>query len=92
MLGRSSKILGLALAALAIGGMPSTSASPLEKALVRAETPRGRSVREWLGGGSAGVRSTGRRAGYGWSNRHAQRVAAKKRNVTRHRARSRGRA
>lgn len=39
-----------------------------------------------LGGGTRG--ST-RRRGPGWTNRHAQRVAAKKRAVRAHRARSR---
>lgn len=33
----------------------------------------------------------GRRAAYGWTNRHAQRVARKKRNQARHRAAGRGR-
>lgn len=92
MLGRSSRFFGMALAALAVAGLPATSASPLEKALVRTETPRGRTTREWFGGGTSGGRGNGRRAGFGWTNRHAQRVATKKRNVARHRSRSRGRA
>lgn len=40
------------------------------------------------GGGAYAPRR--RRAGYGWTNKHAQRVAAKKRNVRRHRAATRG--
>lgn len=93
MLGRSASFLGAALAALAMGGMPASAASSLEKAaVVRAQTPRGRTAREWFGGGTVDGRSAGRRAGPGWTNRHAQRVAAKKRNVVQHRARSRGRA
>lgn len=90
MLGRSSRFFGVALAAMAMAGATALSASPLEKAPVRAETPRGRTAREWFGGGAFGGRGSARRAGFGWTNRHAQRVAAKKRNVVRHRARSKG--
>lgn len=48
-------------------------------------------LRAILGGGGFG--SWGgkqRRAGYGWTNRHAQRVARKKRNQARHRAAGKG--
>ena len=37
------------------------------------------------------LRVSGRRAGPGWTNAHAKRVARKARNVKRHRASSRGR-
>ncbi|MGA0569629.1 hypothetical protein ACO2Q9_02790 [Variovorax sp. VNK109] len=36
------------------------------------------------------TQSTYRRAGYGWTNAHAKRVAKKKRNRARHRAASKG--
>ncbi|MGE0333210.1 MAG: hypothetical protein AB7P37_21225 [Ramlibacter sp.] len=44
-----------------------------------------------LGGRYLGDDGQQRRAGYGWTNRHAQRVARKKRNQARHRAACRGR-
>lgn len=42
-----------------------------------------------LGGQWARTTRGGRRAGYGWTNRHAQRVARKAKNVRRHRAANR---
>jgi hypothetical protein len=38
-----------------------------------------------FGGNGFGTRGSERRAGPGWTNRHAQRVAKKTRNVARHR-------
>lgn len=59
--------------------------------MVAAPRGAGRAILPVRSGGF-GSKSSGRRAGLGWSDRHARRVAAKKRNVARHRARSRGRA
>ncbi|MDB5965436.1 MAG: hypothetical protein JWQ72_1936 [Polaromonas sp.] len=46
------------------------------------------SMRALLGTGIGAGWSNGRRAKPGWTNRHVQRMAAKKRNRARHRARS----
>lgn len=76
------------LAAPASVGVPTTP-----KALATARQPRGSSIREWFGGREGdGLGWRARRLSRGWTNRHAQRVAAKKRAVVRHRARSRGHA
>ncbi len=47
-------------------------------------------MRAMLGSGFGSANTSQRRAGYGWTNRHAQRVARKKRNQARHRAAGRG--
>lgn len=86
---RSSLLIAAALASLAFA----PPAASVERAVNGARIQTGRAilpVRNAFGGASAGRGA--RRAGPGWSNRHAQRVAAKKRNVVGHRARSRGRA
>lgn len=47
-------------------------------------------IRGLLGGGIGSSYGSQRRAGYGWTNKHQQRVATKKRNQARHRATCRG--
>lgn len=87
-----SLIVGLALAAAASIGMASAGASQsVEKGLLRMSQPRASTLREWLGGGSR-IASSGRRAGYGWTNAHARRVARKRRNITRARKAQRKRS
>ena len=44
-----------------------------------------RTMRAMLGGGIVSAYGKRRRAGYGWTNRHAQRIALKMRNQARHR-------
>lgn len=90
MLSRSAFMLvGLALAAF---GSPAVGApASVDKAITHRVPTLQRTMRKQSRGGFGG-RSSGRRAAYGWTNRHAQRVAAKKRNVARHRARAKGRA
>lgn len=91
MLGRSSFVAGMVAAFAAIYGAPVVAANQVERAAPPATARRGRAILPVFSGG-LGSRRSGKRAAYGWSNRHAQRVAAKKRNVVRHRARSWGRA
>lgn len=77
----------------AFGGLPSAGGQLMEKAALRPQQPRGTTMRDILGGGrNFGGSGSGRRAGYGWTNAHARRVAMKKRNQRRHRAASRGRS
>jgi len=90
MLGRSS-LVASALAFSAIFASPAAITNQVERAGPPATARRGRAILPVFSGGFGGQRSA-RRAAYSWSNRHAQRVAAKKRNVVRHRARGRGRA
>lgn len=87
MLGRSS----LAIGALLLAGLSVPVPAAQVRAVNQAAPQRGRAILPVFSGRTGGA-SGRRRAGLGWSNRHAQRVAAKKRNVVRHRVRSRGRA
>lgn len=87
----------MALAAVAAAGAFSTApAGGSEPTLSQAQrdalskqgqkpTPtQSTSMRALLGGGIGGRGSSWRRAKPGWSNRHVQRMAAKKRNQARH--------
>ena len=102
---RSKSLMVAALAALAGGLMaPATNqaevavASVSQDASSRAQPARPQAgarlaapgLAALLGLGRAGRPAQFRRAGYGWSNRHAQRVALKTRNQARHRARLKG--
>lgn len=92
MRGRSALMVAALMGVgAAFGGMPNAGGQLIEKAALRPQQPRGNTLRAIFGGGYLGDRSTGRRAGYGWTNAHARRVAMKKRNQRRHRAASRGR-
>lgn len=85
-----SFLIGMALAAAATLGMASAGAGQsVEKGLPRMSQPRGSTLREWLGGGSGNGGRRGQRAAYGWTNAHAQRVARKRRAITRARRASR---
>ncbi|ABE45675.1 hypothetical protein [Polaromonas sp. JS666] len=96
--------LGLAVAAMAAiagaglgshvvlaGDAPGLSQSTqraINKSTQNPDKQAANKMRAMLGGGVGSWSSRQRRAGYGWTNRHAQRVALKKRNVKRHRAAS----
>lgn len=91
---RSKFGLMLAAAALAMGTMPAGSAVGFaaQKAVQTvAAARRFEFRRENLWGGGTGW-ETGRRFRRGWTNRHQQRLARKKRNQVRHRRACRGRA
>lgn len=90
----SSFLLLAAAAALGFGGgvgHMNTAAQALgQKAVLRAEQPR-RNKRGGIFTGWGGeLAASMRRARPGWSNRHVQRMARKRRNVKRHRAANRG--
>lgn len=91
-LGRSALMVAtvLGLGSIAGAGMP--TGQLIEKAAVRPQQPRGSTLRAILGGGASPATGRGRRAAFGWTNAHARRVAAKKRNQARHRAACRGRS
>lgn len=81
----------LAATALAFASLPAVTQGAVgQKAVMTAGGRRFemRRTDPW-GFGGMGVRY-GRRAGYGWTTRHAQRVARKKRNQARNRAACRG--
>ncbi len=86
---RSSLLLAAALAGLGTSAavMPDGAA----RAAIAGAPVRNRATQP-IRSRTFGGASSSRRAAFGWTNRHAQRVAAKKRNVLRHRARSRGHA
>jgi len=52
--------------------------------------PISNSMSGLIGSGIGANYGTRRRAGYGWTNKHQQRVSTKKRNQARHRAACRG--
>jgi len=88
-----SRFLAHAIFAMAasLAGAGLNAVQSVEKAVMPAAGRRFDAQRGLFGGLGAGWgRSTARRAAYGWTNRHARRVAAKKRNKARHRAASRG--
>lgn len=89
-----SKVLMMAtvLGLGSIAGASGPTVQMIEKAAVRPQQPRGSTLRAILGGGGGSTTGRERRAGLGWTNAHARRVAAKKRNQARHRAASRGRS
>jgi len=95
---RSKLLAAATMAAALASGMGGLLATTSTVQSVRASQPaptknapapvdqqrRTNSVRRLAGGYSA-TRGDGRRAGLGWSNKHAQRVAKKARNVKRSR-------
>lgn len=94
MMGRTRILVAAAMGlGLAFGGGGVGQAGQLiEKAALRPQQPRGNTLRAIFGGDIDSTSGSRRRAGYGWTNRHAQRVARKKRNQVRHRSAGRGRA
>lgn len=88
-MGSKALMVATALALGSIAGASGPTGQMIEKAAVRPQQPRGNTLRAILGGGDGGAGSRGRR-GPGWSNRHVQRLALKKRNQSRHRAACRG--
>ncbi len=103
MLGRSSILASAALASLAFSGFggntvlvrdgPGLSQKTLQGLQKHSQNPLTQTSRSMLGMLGSGIGSTygsRRRAGYGWTNKHQQRVATKKRNRARHRAACRG--
>ncbi len=103
MLGRSSILAYAALAATALGGFGASVAVATDAPGLSQKTMRdmhkqsqnplkqtSNSMRGLIGGGIGSTYGSQRRAGYGWTNKHQQRVATKKRNQARHRAACRG--
>lgn len=84
--------MAIAVAALAFGGVATSApaAAAAQKAVMTQSGRRFDVRRGLFGGANPGGYSAGRRAGYGWTNRHQQRVALKKRNQARHRRACRG--
>lgn len=86
----SSLVAAAALAAAASGLSVAVHAGPRIVNSERVETRAERRQNRQAGSGNPfGLR---RRLGPGWSDRHVQRMAAKRRAVRRHRAATRGRA
>jgi len=56
----------------------------------RNNAPASNSLAAFFGGGGYNTRRSQRRAGFGWTNGHAKRVARKARNVKRHRSALKG--
>lgn len=86
--------LGVASAPATAFEGPGLSTSTLKRISEGATKPQPAersSMRGLLGGGIGSSWSTPRRAKPGWTNRHVQRMAVKKRNVARHRAAQKGR-
>lgn len=92
-MGRSALMVAAALGLSSFVGAGTPAAQLIEKAAVRPQQPR-QNKRGGIFGGGDDVVTGGRprRAGRGWSNRHVQRMALKKRNQARHRAACKGRA
>lgn len=91
-MGRSALMVVAALGLGSIAGAGTPVGQMIEKAAARPQQPR-QNKRGGIFGGDVDVRASGsrHRAGPGWSNRHVQRMALKKRNQARHRAACRGR-
>lgn len=91
MRGRTALLVaaGLGMGSIFAAGMP--AGQLIEKAAVRPQQPR-QNKRGGIFGGFDVEREapSNRRAGPGWSPRHVQRMAAKKRNQARHRSACRG--
>lgn len=85
-------MVAAALGLGSIAGAGTPAGQMIEKAAVRPQQPR-QNKRGGIFGGDDAVRTGGdaRRGARGWSNRHVQRTALKKRNQARHRAACRGR-
>ena len=64
---------------------PSAQNQPAERGTTSAVNP----LATFFGAGGQAYTRPRRRAGYGWTNAHAKRVATKKRNVRKHRASNR---
>lgn len=92
-MGRSALMVAAALGLGSIAGAGMPLAQMIEKAAMQTQQPR-RNKRGEIFGGLDDVRTSGgaRRGARGWSNRHVQRTAQKKRNQARHRAACRGRS
>lgn len=73
-------------------GVSQASQKSIEKSSQNPAKPKSNKLQAMLGSGLGSWGGKQRRAGYGWTNRHAQRVALKKRNQAKHRAGSRGRS
>lgn len=90
-MGRSALMVAVALGIGPFVGVGSPTAQLVEKAAVRPQQPRQNKRVGIFGGGDGGdVESGPRRSRHGWSNRHVQRMATKKRNQARHRAACKG--
>jgi hypothetical protein len=88
---KSSRFFGLALAAM-VGGMGALAATPLNampRAIIEHRTQRDlKAQRRMIDSGSYWGKT--KRRGPGWSNRHVQRMAAKRRNRANNRRAHRG--
>jgi hypothetical protein len=88
---KSSRFLGLAFAAM-VGGMGAVAATPLNvmpRAVIEHRTQRDlKAQRRMIDSGSYWGKT--KRRGPGWSNRHVQRMAAKRRNRANNRRAHRG--
>lgn len=73
-------------------GISHATQKAIEKNSHNPAKPKSNKLQATLGGGLGSWGGRQRRAGYGWTNAHAQRVARKKRNQAKHRAASRGRS
>ena len=73
-------------------GISHATQKSIEKNSHNPAKPKSSRLQAILGSGLGSWGGKQRRAGYGWTNRHAQRVATKKRNQSKHRASSRGRS
>ena len=92
MRGRVSVMLAAALSAGAAMAMVATPAAQVvEKSALPMRQPRGSSLRAIFGSGKGSWGGRQRRAAFGWTDRHARRVAMKKRHQAKHRAAVRGR-
>lgn len=73
-------------------GISHATQKSIEKNSHNPAKPKSNKLQAILGSGLGSWGGRQRRAGYGWTNAHAQRVARKKRNQAKHRAASRGRS
>lgn len=82
----STRFASLAAAMLMAAGSMAALYNPAATVVAPAGTRAERRQRNALGG----ARPTRRRRGPGWTNKHVQRMASKKRNVSRNRSAHRG--
>lgn len=88
----ASSGLGVVIVASSAQAVPSVSASqpsPTKNSPVPQDQQRRTNPVRRMVGGYSGTRGDGRRAGPGWTNKHAQRLAKKAQNVKRSRKGSR---
>jgi len=71
-------------------GISQASQQTINKNTHNPNKPSSNKLAAMLGSGIGSWGGRARRAAFGWTNRHARRVAAKKRNLVKHRARSKG--